>query len=44
MTRHFLGLYLLIVMTLAAVSWGQDELLQRYSTQEAPEERPPRPS
>lgn len=39
MTRHFLGLYLLIVMTLAAVSWGQDELLQRYSTQEAPEEK-----
>jgi two-component system, OmpR family, sensor kinase len=39
MTRHFLGLYLLIVMTLAAVSWGQDELLQRYNTQEAPEEK-----
>ena len=39
MTRHFLGLYLLIVMTLAAVSWGQDELLQRYSTQDLPEEK-----
>lgn len=39
MTRHFLGLYLLIVMTLAAVSWGQDELLQRYNTQELPEDK-----
>jgi hypothetical protein len=39
MTRHFLGLYLLIVMTLAAVSWGQDELLQRYNTQDLPEEK-----
>jgi two-component system, OmpR family, sensor kinase len=39
MTRHFLGLYLLIVMTLAAVSWGQDELLQRYNTQDLPEVR-----
>jgi two-component system, OmpR family, sensor kinase len=28
MTRHFLSLYLLIVLTLAAVSWGQDKLLQ----------------
>lgn len=37
MTRHFLGLYLLIVMTLAAVSWGQDELLQRYNVQDLPE-------
>lgn len=37
MTRHFLGLYLLIVMTLAAVSWGQDALLQRYGSQDPPE-------
>jgi two-component system, OmpR family, sensor kinase len=28
MARHFLSLYLLIVLTLAAVSWGQDKLLQ----------------
>jgi len=28
MTRHFLSLYLLIVLTLAAVSLGQDKLLQ----------------
>jgi two-component system, OmpR family, sensor kinase len=31
MARHFLGLYLLIAGTLAAVSWAQDELLQLYS-------------
>jgi two-component system, OmpR family, sensor kinase len=31
MTRHFLGLYLLIVLTLAVVSWGQDRLMQAYS-------------
>jgi two-component system, OmpR family, sensor kinase len=29
--RHFLGLYLLIVLTLAAVSWGQDKLLELYA-------------
>jgi two-component system, OmpR family, sensor kinase len=29
--RHFLGLYLLIVLTLAAVSWGQDKLIQMYA-------------
>jgi two-component system OmpR family sensor kinase len=39
MTRHFLGLYLLIVLTLAAVSWGQDRLLQSYGTQEAAEDK-----
>ena len=39
MTRHFLGLYILIVVTLAAVSWGQDELLQRYNMQEVPEDK-----
>ena len=32
MARHFLGLYLLIVLTLAVVSWGQDRLLQIYSS------------
>jgi two-component system, OmpR family, sensor kinase len=31
MVRHFLGLYLLIAGTLAAVSWAQDALLQLYS-------------
>lgn len=35
MARHFLGLYLLIVVTLAVVSWGQDRLLQAYSNPEA---------
>jgi two-component system OmpR family sensor kinase len=39
MTRHFLGLYVLIVLTLAAVSWGQDKLLQVYSNQDVPEDR-----
>jgi two-component system OmpR family sensor kinase len=39
MTRHFLGLYLLIVLTLAAVSWGQDQLLQYYGTQAAGEDK-----
>ena len=40
MARHFLGLYLLIVVTLAVVSWGQDRLLQIYSKPEAAEDRP----
>ncbi|HVW68388.1 MAG TPA: ATP-binding protein [Steroidobacteraceae bacterium] len=31
MARHFLGLYLLIVFTLAVVSWGQDRLLRVYT-------------
>src|SRR5262245_22475898 len=31
MTRHFLQLYLLIVATLAAVSWGQERLWQAYT-------------
>jgi len=39
MTRQFLGLYLLIVLTLAAGSWGQDRLLQRYGTQDPLDER-----
>jgi two-component system, OmpR family, sensor kinase len=37
MARHFLGLYLLILVTLAVVSWGQDRLLQTYSNQDADE-------
>jgi two-component system, OmpR family, sensor kinase len=35
MARHFLQLYLLIVLTLAAVSWGQDKLWEIYSPQRA---------
>lgn len=31
MARHFLGLYLLVVLTLAIVSWGQDRLVQLYA-------------
>ena len=30
MTRHFLTLYLSIVIPLAAVSWGQERLWQSY--------------
>ncbi|HEY6922964.1 MAG TPA: ATP-binding protein [Steroidobacteraceae bacterium] len=40
MARHFLGLYLLIVFTLAVVSWGQDRLLQAYSGTDAVEDKP----
>jgi len=32
MTRHFLGLYLMIVVTLAVVSWAQDRALELYSS------------
>ena len=39
MARHFLGLYLLIVFTLAVVSWGQDRLLQAYTNTDAGDER-----
>jgi two-component system OmpR family sensor kinase len=39
MARHFLSLYLLIVLTLAAVSWGQDKLLQTYSGQSAADDK-----
>jgi two-component system OmpR family sensor kinase len=39
MARHFLGLYLLIAVTLAVVSWGQDRLLQAYSGPDMAEER-----
>jgi two-component system, OmpR family, sensor kinase len=38
--RHFLGLYLLIVVTLAVVSWGQDRLLQAYSKPDSAEDKP----
>jgi two-component system OmpR family sensor kinase len=38
--RHFLSLYLLIVVTLAAVSWGQDKLLQTYSGQTTAGDKP----
>jgi len=41
MARHFLGLYLLIVFTLAAVSWGQDKLLQAYGTREVSDDPVP---
>jgi two-component system OmpR family sensor kinase len=40
MARHFLGLYLLIVFTLAVVSWGQDKLLQAYSGVDTAEDKP----
>lgn len=39
MARHFLGLYLLIVLTLAVVSWTQDRLLQAYSGPDTVEDR-----
>jgi two-component system, OmpR family, sensor kinase len=39
MARHFLALYLSIVVTLAAVSWGQDRLLQIYGVQDAGADR-----
>lgn len=35
MTRHFLSLYLIINLTLAIVSWGQDRLLQAYGKEDA---------
>jgi two-component system OmpR family sensor kinase len=40
MARHFLGLYLLIAGTLAAVSWAQDALLQIYSRPNAVDDAP----
>ena len=40
MARHFLGLYLLIVFTLAVVSWAQDRFLQAYSSADAADDRP----
>ncbi len=39
MSRHFFGLYLLIILTLAAVSWGQDKLLQLYGTRDLLDDR-----
>lgn len=39
MARHFLGLYLLIVLTLAVVSWGQDRVLQAYSSPDPVDEK-----
>src|SRR3979490_3330945 len=39
MARHFLSLYLLIVLTLTAVSWGQDRLLQAYGNQGAADDK-----
>jgi two-component system OmpR family sensor kinase len=35
MARHFFELYLLIIATLATVSWGQERLWESYSGQEA---------
>jgi len=37
MARHFLTLYLLIVATLAAASWGQDRLWEAYARRLQPE-------
>ena len=37
MARHFLQLYLLIVATLAIVSWGQERLWQSYGRQSSAE-------
>lgn len=37
MTRHFLQLYLLIVVTLAAASWAQDRLWQTYGRRSSTE-------
>jgi two-component system, OmpR family, sensor kinase len=42
MTRHFLGLYVLIVVTLAVVSWGQDRILAYYGSPGAPADKPVR--
>jgi two-component system OmpR family sensor kinase len=39
MARHFLGLYMLILATLAAVSWGQDRLLRIYGNHESADDR-----
>jgi len=40
MTRHFLGLYLIIILTLAVVSWAQDRLLQAYGKADPTDTRP----
>jgi two-component system, OmpR family, sensor kinase len=36
MTRHFLGLFVLIVITLGVVSWGQDRILALYDSPAVP--------
>jgi two-component system, OmpR family, sensor kinase len=41
MVRHFLTLYALIVVTLAAVSWGQDQLVRVYDDHAAAIEKDP---
>lgn len=40
MRRHFLGLYLIIILTLAIVSWAQDRLLQAYGKADPTETGP----
>jgi two-component system, OmpR family, sensor kinase len=40
MARHFLGLYLLIAGTLAAVSWAQDALLRLYTHTDSMDDAP----
>src|SRR5690242_16485259 len=40
MTRHFLGLYLIIILTLAVVSWAQDWLLRAYGKGDPSDTRP----
>ncbi len=37
MTRHFLVLYLMIVVTLAGASWCEDRIVAAYGTNEPPE-------
>jgi two-component system, OmpR family, sensor kinase len=44
MARHFLQLYLLIVATLAAVSWGQEQLWQTYAQRDPAEMAAENPS
>ena len=44
MARHFLQLYLLIVATLAAVSWGQERLWQMYAQHDPAEMAAENPS
>lgn len=39
MTRHFLGLFVLIVVTLAVVSWGQDRILAFYGSAGPPADK-----
>jgi two-component system OmpR family sensor kinase len=39
LARHFLPLYVLILLTLAAVSWGQDKILQIYGNRDSADDR-----